>query len=274
MRVVWTCSMILVVCGCAAASEARAAGDEAAVVLTPKPSPQPKINGAKIFGVRPGHPLLFTIAATGRRPMRFAAEGLPEGLTLDRQTGRISGRIDPSRRVRGHASAPRTPGRRPSGSSRIVVGDRLALTPHMGWNSWYIWSDGVTDKIMRDAADAMVASGMIDHGYMYVNIDECWEVKPGAKDPINGGPAARRPRQRQLEPSLSRHEGAGRLHPSPRPQGGASTRRPARPTAAASAAVISTKPRMPGGSPRGASISSSTTGVPTAASPAETTSPT
>jgi alpha-galactosidase len=59
------------------------------------------------------------------------------------------------------------------------VGDTLALTPHMGWNSWYIWVDKVSDKIMRDAADAMVSSGMIDHGYTYVNIDDCWMASGG-----------------------------------------------------------------------------------------------
>ena len=41
---------------------------------------------------------------------------------------------------------------------------------------------------MRDAADAMVSTGMIDHGYMYVNIDDCWTVKPGSDDPMLGGP--------------------------------------------------------------------------------------
>jgi alpha-galactosidase len=46
----------------------------------------------------------------------------------------------------------------------------------------------VTDKILREAADAMAASGMIDHGYQYVNIDDCWAVKPGATDPGLGGP--------------------------------------------------------------------------------------
>ena len=65
---------------------------------------------------------------------------------------------------------------------KIVCGDKLALTPHMGWNSWYVWENHVTDKIMRDAADAMVSSGMIDHGYMYVNIDDCWSAKPGSGD--------------------------------------------------------------------------------------------
>ncbi len=39
---------------------------EPAVVLTPKPSPKPRLNGAKVFGVRPGSPVLFTIPATGR----------------------------------------------------------------------------------------------------------------------------------------------------------------------------------------------------------------
>ena len=40
---------------------------------------------------------------------------------------------------------------------------------------------------MREAADAMVSTGLIDHGYMYVNIDDCWMVKPGSKDPLLGG---------------------------------------------------------------------------------------
>ncbi len=65
---------------------------------------------------------------------------------------------------------------------KIVCGETLALTPHMGWNSWYVWENHVTGQIMRDAADAMVSSGMIDHGYMYVNIDDCWSVKPGSPD--------------------------------------------------------------------------------------------
>ena len=44
----------------------------------------------------------------------------------------------------------------------------------MGWNSWYFWQARVNNKAMRDAADAMVSSGMINHGYIYVNIDDCW----------------------------------------------------------------------------------------------------
>ena len=159
---------------------------EPAIVLTPKPSAQPRINGARVFGVRPGHPFLFAIPATGDRPMTFGAEGLPAGLAVDPASGQITGQIPEKGEfnVTFTASNPLGTARR---GFKIVCGDTLALTPHMGWNSWYVWEGHVTDRIMREAADAMVASGMKDHGYQYVNIDDCWAVKPGDKDPSLGG---------------------------------------------------------------------------------------
>ena len=159
---------------------------EPRLVLTPKPGPAPRINGARVFGVRPGSPFLFTIPATGERPMTFGVEGLPEGLVLDTATGQITGALAApgthavtftAANARGTASR----------DFRIVCGDTLALTPHMGWNSWYVWENRVTDAIMRAAADAMVASGMMDHGYQYVNIDDCWSVRPESDDPGRRG---------------------------------------------------------------------------------------
>jgi alpha-galactosidase len=160
---------------------------ERAVILTPKPGPAPRINGARVFGVRPGSPFYFTIPATGDRPMRFGAEGLPRGLRIDADSGQITGSIDQAGVHAVTLSATNSLGeaRRPL---RIVCGDTLALTPHMGWNSWYVWENHVTDGIMRAAADAMVRNGMIQHGYMYVNIDDCWAIKPGSTDPELGGP--------------------------------------------------------------------------------------
>lgn len=52
-------------------------------ILTPKPGDSPKINNAKVFGVRPGNPFLLTIAATGKRPMLFSVINLPSELTLN-----------------------------------------------------------------------------------------------------------------------------------------------------------------------------------------------
>src|SRR3954467_15194706 len=66
----------------------------AAEVLTPQPPATPRMNGAKVFGVRPGHPILYTIAATGDRPMNFAADGLPTGVTLDAKAGFLGGQCE------------------------------------------------------------------------------------------------------------------------------------------------------------------------------------
>jgi alpha-galactosidase len=51
----------------------------------------------------------------------------------------------------------------------------VALTPPMGWNSWNYFAGKVTDQDIRNAADAMVATGMKDAGYEYINIDDTWE---------------------------------------------------------------------------------------------------
>ena len=52
--------------------------------------------------------------------------------------------------------------------------EQLARTPPMGWNSWNRFQCNVNESLIRETADAMVASGMRDAGYQYVNIDDCW----------------------------------------------------------------------------------------------------
>ena len=53
----------------------------------------------------------------------------------------------------------------------------LAATPPMGWNSWNKFGCNVSEDLIRQTADAMVASGMKDAGYQYVVIDDCWQVE-------------------------------------------------------------------------------------------------
>jgi alpha-galactosidase len=50
----------------------------------------------------------------------------------------------------------------------------------MGWNSWNYFAEKVTDKDIRNAADQLVATGMRDAGYVYVNIDDTWEGRRDA----------------------------------------------------------------------------------------------
>ena len=148
---------------------------EAAVVLTPKPSPKPRINGAKIYGARPGSPFLFSIPATGERPMTFSAARLPAGLQLDPQTGQITGQLNQPGTYEVKLKAKNALGHAERGL-KLVVGNTIALTPPMGWNSWNCFACDVTEANVRSAADAMVASGLINHGWTYINIDDCWEA--------------------------------------------------------------------------------------------------
>ena len=153
---------------------------EPAVVLTPKAPPQPRINGARVFGVRPGAPFLYTIAATGQRPMEFSAADLPAGLKLEAATGRITGAVkDKGQYVvtLRAANALGTAERK----FKIVVGPTIALTPPLGWNSWNCFACDVNELNVRGAADAMVASGLTQHGWNYINIDDCWEAGRNAE---------------------------------------------------------------------------------------------
>lgn len=164
-----------------------AAPPEEAVLLTPPAPAEPRINGPAAYGVRPGSPFLYRIPATGRRPMTFAAAGLPDGLVMDAQTGIITGSVARVGTHRVKLTAKNAAGEA-AREFRIAVGNQLALTPPMGWNSWYIHYHRVSDKVMRQAADQMIATGMADYGYQYVNIDDCWMVKVNSNDPEIGGP--------------------------------------------------------------------------------------
>lgn len=52
----------------------------------------------------------------------------------------------------------------------------LAMTPPMGWNSWNKFACNVSEKLLKETADAMVSSGLRDAGYQYIIIDDCWQI--------------------------------------------------------------------------------------------------
>jgi len=61
------------------------------------------------------------------------------------------------------------------GSPVFAQGNGPARTPPMGWNSWNHFACKVTAADVRSAADAIVSTGMKSAGYIYVNIDDCWQ---------------------------------------------------------------------------------------------------
>ncbi len=110
--------------------------------------------------------------------MTFAVEGLPEGLTLDASTGRITGKLS----VPG-TNAVTLVAKNDKGEARksflIVSGEKIALTPPMGWNSWNCWGGLVSQEKVLRSAEAMKAAGLDRHGWTYVNIDDGWQGKRG-----------------------------------------------------------------------------------------------
>jgi alpha-galactosidase len=155
-------------------------------ILTPKPSDKPRINSAKVFGVRPGSPFQYLVAATGDRPMVFSGKGLPKGLKIDTKTGLITGVVSKQGTYKVILGAKNAKGKAEK-QLRIECGDRIALTPPMGWNSWNCFAQEVSADKVKRAAHAMVNSGLVNHGWTYVNIDDFWENHRDSKDPLLQG---------------------------------------------------------------------------------------
>ena len=147
---------------------------EGKTILTPAPGEKPQINGATIFGVRPGKPIRYHVAASGIKPLSFFADGLPEGVKIDTISGWITGRApnetgDYSINLHAVNSKGKS-----SKTLTLKVGDTISLTPPMGWNSWYVHSEGVSENAIREMAAAMEEKGLDEYGWTYINIDDCW----------------------------------------------------------------------------------------------------
>ena len=53
----------------------------------------------------------------------------------------------------------------------------IKLTPPMGWNSWNTFGEKINEKLIYETADRMVEDGLLDLGYEYLVIDDCWSLK-------------------------------------------------------------------------------------------------
>ncbi|UCE06629.1 MAG: alpha-galactosidase [bacterium] len=150
-------------------------------ILTPPIPEEPRINGAKVYGAHPGSSFLFQVAASGLRPMKFSAENLPEGLRIDQNTGIISGSVQKQGEYLVALSAKNEKGEAKD-NLKIVIGEKLALTPPMGWNSWNAFGLNVDEEKIRAAADKFVESGLSQHGWSFINIDDGWEASARNED--------------------------------------------------------------------------------------------
>ena len=156
------------------------APDYSEYILTPPAPDTPRINGPRIYGARCKADFLFRIPATGVRPMTFSAKGLPKGLKLDRDKGIISGRARKDGTYHVQITATNALGS-DTRELRIVIGDRIVLTPPLGWNSWNVWGNTVSQDLILESARALDEKGLADYGWSYVNIDDGWQGLRGGK---------------------------------------------------------------------------------------------
>ena len=157
-------------------------------ILTPPERPEPRINGPSVFGVRPGHPVIYHVPITGEEPIevevmavdgqRMLESGPLSGLRFDGISRVISGRVDEpgeyrlafrAKNARGSVERPFT----------LKVGEAICLTPVMGWSSRNALGEEVSQSKVIAAANTLTASGLARHGWNTLVIDDHWARKGG-----------------------------------------------------------------------------------------------
>jgi alpha-galactosidase len=73
-------------------------------------------------------------------------------------------------------------------ANALALDNGLAKTPPMGWNSWNKFGCNVSEKLIKEMADALVSTGMKDAGYEYIVIDDCWQIDRDAQGNIIADP--------------------------------------------------------------------------------------
>jgi alpha-galactosidase len=58
----------------------------------------------------------------------------------------------------------------------LAIDNGLGKTPPMGWNSWNHFDCNISETIVKATADRIVELGLDKKGYVYVNLDDCWQI--------------------------------------------------------------------------------------------------
>ncbi|MDU1890342.1 MAG: putative Ig domain-containing protein [Dysgonomonas sp.] len=142
---------------------------------------KPIINASAVIGNYPSTSFLYYVPVTGERPITCVVEGLPTGLIFDNETGIISGVVEKVGEYKVKLTAENKLGTAVK-EIKIVIGDKLVLTPPMGWNSWNTFGRSLTESLIIETAEAMIRNGMRDVGYTYINIDDFWQLGERGED--------------------------------------------------------------------------------------------
>ena len=122
--------------------------------------------------IEPGAPLVFSVAAGGKQPIRYTTKDLPAGLTIDPRNGLIAGSLNTSGEFTFSVLAKNSAGQAET-KFTLVTGNQAAMTPPMGWNSYDAFGDSVTEAETLANARYM-KEHLLAHGWNYVVVDFRW----------------------------------------------------------------------------------------------------
>ena len=158
---------------------------EPAIDMTPAPA-NPQIHPPFVVGVRSVALFFWTVPVTGIRPLNFSAKGLPPGMSLNAATGTITGIIQKPGDYAVKLAVRNRFGR-DTRTVHLRVGDAVALTPPLGWNSYDAYGDQVTEaQVLANAR--YVAENMQPYGWDTIVVDYRWYDPNAATRPDAGSP--------------------------------------------------------------------------------------
>jgi len=139
----------------------------------------PRINLASAFGASPGKPLILRIPTTGQRPIRWEADGLPEGLRL--QENVICGTVANAGNYPITLSAENASGKAEKQVMLEIAPNHVQIAPLLGFTTWNAFGSAVTQEDVENTAARLVELGISEYGYSYVNLDSGWQHSYGGK---------------------------------------------------------------------------------------------
>jgi len=133
-----------------------------------------------VWGASPDKPILYRIPLIGERPFQVTAENLPDGLSLDTETGILRGSLAEGSYIL-HLTASNRLGSALHTLTLRIAPDGARRTPLLGFTSWNAFGQDVSDELIRKVALKMDDLGLVDFGYQYVNIDSGWQGEYGGE---------------------------------------------------------------------------------------------
>lgn len=139
----------------------------------------PKINIASVFGASPNKPFILRIPVTGERPMKYGAENLPAGLTLENNI--ITGAVLSEGDYEITLIAENALGRAEKKVKLEIHPGNVLVTPLLGFTTWNAFGADVTQEDVENTAQKLVDLGITEYGYRYMNLDSGWQEKYGGE---------------------------------------------------------------------------------------------